>query len=280
MAKYDDLKNTLHKFYVKNRNLGRKQIFEKFRELDAPKRSLNRWLTILEEKKSLRMKKGSGRVTKKATSKVKKEIKRRFNHKTGSSQRLTASEFGMSQSYVSKILKHSTDVRKYKKSKRPKLTEAQKKAGRSKCREMLKKYPGYNFIIDDVSYFTLSHTTQSGNDVFYSNNIEKTPEIVKYKFQSKYEEKVLVWIAISPKGISKPYFRNSGLAINRYVYRDECLDPFLIPFINKYHKDDIYVFWPDQASAHYAKEVQDYLNTKEVPFVPKSINPSNMPNFV
>jgi len=176
MAKYDDLKNTLHKFYVKNRNLGRKQIFEKFRELDAPKRSLNRWLTILEEKQSLRRKKGSSRVTKKATSKVKKEIKRRFNHKTGSSQRLTASEFGMSQSYVSKILKHSTDVRKYKKSKRPKLTEAQKKAGRSKCREMLKKYPGYNFIIDDESYFTLSHTTQSGNDIFYSNNIEKTPE--------------------------------------------------------------------------------------------------------
>ncbi len=51
MAKYDDLKSTLYKFYVKNRNLGRKQIFEKFRELDAPKRSLNRWLTILEEKK-------------------------------------------------------------------------------------------------------------------------------------------------------------------------------------------------------------------------------------
>jgi len=89
---------------------------------------------------------------------------------------LTASEFGMSQSYVSKILKHSTDVRKYKKSKRPKLTEAQKKAGRSKCREMLKKYPGYNFIIDEESYFTLSHTTQSGNDIFYSNNIEKTPK--------------------------------------------------------------------------------------------------------
>jgi len=61
------------------------------------------------------------------------------------------------------------------------------------------------------------------------------------------------------------------------VYRDECLEPFLIPFIKKYHRDDTYVFWPDQASAHYAKEVQDYLNTKEIPFVPKNLNPSNMP---
>ena len=181
----------------------------------------------------------------------------------------------MTQSYVSKILKHSTNVRKYKKYKRPKLTEAQKKAGWSKCRRMLEEYPGYNFILDDESYFTLSHTTQSGNDIFYSNNIEKTPESVRNKYQSKYEEKVLV--AISPKGISKSCFRNSGFAINRYVYRDECLEPFLIPFIKKYHRDDTYVFWPDQASVHYAKEVQDYLNTKEIPFVPKNLNPSNMP---
>ncbi len=261
----------------KNRNLRRKQIFEKFRELDAPKRSLNRWLTILEEKKSLRRKKGSGRVTKKATSKVKKEIKRRFNHKTGCSQRLTASEFGMSQSYVSKILKHSTDFRKYKKSKRPKLTEAQKKAGRSKCREMLKKYPGYNFIIDDESYFTLSHTTQPGNDIFYSNNIQKTPESVKNKYEIKYEKKVLVWIAISPKGMTEPFFRESGLAINRFVYRDECLDPYLLPFIKKYHRNDQYVFWPDQASAHYAKEVIEWLNSKKIEFVPKYLNPANAP---
>jgi hypothetical protein len=42
MAKYDDLKNTLNKFYAKNINLGRKQIFENFRELDAQKQSLNR----------------------------------------------------------------------------------------------------------------------------------------------------------------------------------------------------------------------------------------------
>jgi len=93
-------------------------------------------------KKTLIRKKGSGRVTKKATSKVKKEIKRRFNHKTGCSQRKTAAAFGMTQSYVSKILKHSTNVKKYKKYKKPKLTGAQKKAGRSKCRRMLEEYPG------------------------------------------------------------------------------------------------------------------------------------------
>ena len=124
--------------------------------------------------------------------------------------------------------------------------------------------------------FMLKIEIWEGNEIFYSNSIEKTPESVRNKYQSKYEEKFWVWIAISPKGISKPCFRNSGLAINRYVYRDECLEPFLIPFIKKYHRDDSYVFWPDQAIAHYAKKVQDYLNTKEIPLVPKNLNSSNM----
>ena len=109
---------------------------------------------------------------------------------------------------------------------------------------------------------------------FFNQIIRKS---VKNKYKSKYEEKILVWIAISPLGISKPYFRKSGYAINRYVYRDEVLEPYLLPFIQKYHKHDNYVFWPDQASSHYAKEVLDWLKSKKIEFLPKNINPANAP---
>jgi len=60
-------------------------------------------------------------------------------------------------------------------------------------------------------------------------------------------------------GMSEPYFRQQGMAVNRFVYRDEKLEPFLLTLIKRYHKHDKYVFWPDQASSHYAKEVQDWL---------------------
>ena len=86
------------------------------------------------------------------------------------------------------------------------MTALQKAQLRPECRKLLRKYRGYNFILDDESYCTLSHTTLSGNDIFYSNDIQKTPDDVKNKYQSKYEKKVLVWIAISPLGISKPFF--------------------------------------------------------------------------
>ena len=47
--------------------------------------------------------------------------------------------------------------------------------------------------------------------------------------------------------------------------------------LKKYHRNDQYVFWPDQASAHYAKEVIDWLNSKKIEFVPKYLNPPNAP---
>jgi hypothetical protein len=65
------------------------------------------------------------------------------------------------------------------------------------------------------------------------------------------------------------------MEVNRFVYRDELLEPFLLPFIKKYHKHDKYVFWPDQTSSHYAKEVQDWLFSKKIEFLPKIINSAN-----
>ena len=88
----------------------------------------------------------------------------------------------------------------------------------------------------------LSNTDQSGNNIFYSDNKENTSGKIKNKYKSKYEEKVLVWIAISGSGMSEPYFRKSGYAIDQHVYRDECIELYLLPFIEKYHKEDYLCF--------------------------------------
>ena len=95
--------------------------------------------------------------------------------------------------------------------------------------------------------------------------------------EKKFEPKLLVWICISQKGISKPYFVPSGLGINQHVYLKECIQKRLIPFIQQHHLEDDYVFWPDLASSHYAKTVIDYLREKNVKFLEKEDNPANVP---
>jgi len=105
--------------------------------------------------------------------------------------------------------------------------------------------------------------------------------------QTTFRRRLKVWNKIRKKSFSLDsyfakrndwtIFRESGLAINRFVFRDECLDPYLLFFIKIYHRNDQYVFWPDKASAHYAKEVIDWLNSNKIEFVPKYLNPANAP---
>ena len=77
----------------------------------------------------------------------------------------------MIQSYILKILKESSNINKLKKSN---MTEAQLKSERLKCRKLNDQYRGYNFILDDESYFTLSNKDKSEDDIFFSDNKEKT----------------------------------------------------------------------------------------------------------
>ena len=274
---YAHLKSVLEKYYQKNHALGRRHFFENFKDMGAPKRTLNNWLRLLEHKKVLTRKKGSAPPTKIATPSNIKKFKKNFNHRNGRSQKNVAKKLNTSQQYVSKMLKNRTNVRCLKRTTKPRMTALQVKLARPKCTRLLKKYRDVDFILDDESYFTLSNTTLAGNDCFYSDDVQKTPFGIKNKFKAKYEAKLLVWLAISPRGVSRVRYFKSGLAINQKIYRDECMRKVLIPFINKYYRDGKYVFWPDLASSHYANSVLTDLRDKKVNFVQKIDNPANVP---
>jgi len=79
------------------------------------------------------------------------------------------------------------------------------------------------------------------------------------------------------RGISVPYIVGSGNAINQFVYRDECLSARLLPFINKYHSDKNFIFWPDLASSHYAETSLDFMIENSIDHVDKMDNPANLP---
>lgn len=107
--------------------------------------------------------------------------------------------------------------------------------------------------MDDEKYFTFACHDLIGNNFFYTDDFDATPENVKFARKTKFEPKVLVWIAISCKGLSTPYIRPiGGPAIDSKVYSGKCMLR-LKEFIDKYHAQDNYIFWPDLASCHYAK---------------------------
>ena len=81
--------------------------------------------------------------------------------------------------------------------------------------------PGKSIILDDESYFTLSHSAINGNDNFYPIDVSQTPANVKYRSTVNFKKKLLVHICMSDKGIITPVFRESGYAVNKEIKKKE-----------------------------------------------------------
>ena len=67
--------------------------------------------------------------------------------------------------------------------------------------------------MDDKNYFGLTGYQMSGNIYLYSSDPTQTPTEVKNRVKSKFEQKVLLWIAISEEGISSPTILSSQYSL-------------------------------------------------------------------
>ena len=196
-----------------------------------------------------------------------------FNKTCGLSQKSSTVTLKCRREYNPIMLRKHTSIRCLKKPRKPLRTPSQLKNMRPFCRKLHKNHKNKIFILDDESYFTLSNSTLAGNNCYYTDDKVTTPDHIKHKLTSKYEEKILVWVAFSSKGVSKPYFVPSKQAINRFVYFNKCIKPRLIPFIKRHKK---YIFWPDEAGAHYSNLSVDYLRKNKIEFVEKKDNLANV----
>lgn len=203
---------------------------------------------------------------------------RRAKNTLGSSVRKLAREYRTSKNTISRELsRNGLNYRKRRKA--PKYTANQLARIPICCRALRRVHFANNrmIIMDDEKYFTLSNSEMKGNDGFYTDNIAEVPDNVRYKQKAKFADKVLVWCAISTRGVSRPYVgRVRGEALDSQRYIDSCLTK-LINFIEEEHVGDDIMFWPDLASCHYARQTQNWLADHNVPFVPRIDNPPNLP---
>ena len=88
----------------------------------------------------------------------------------------------------------------------------------------------------------------------------------------------MLWLAVSPRGVSKPYFCKSGGALKVETYRQECVEKRLMPCIDSKHNREDVLFWPDLASCHYAGQTQELLEREGgYPLRPQGAEPPLLP---
>lgn len=277
ISKELELRSRVYKFYEENRALGKLYTYKHFSCEHVSKSTIYNIIQRFEKGLTVDRKSGSGRKAVKITQQKLRQMENLFENNDSLSLRTAARKYDVSPGYLCKTLKKKTNLRYRKKQTIPKRSDTQIALAKPKCNRLMRKFHHHEFILDDESYFTLSHSTINGNDGFYSSNVSLAPPHVKFATKAKFEGKVLVWIAIGPKGLSSPLIRKSGFAINSSIYLNDCIKRRLIPYIRKNYNEIEYVFWPDLASSHYAKIVTDYLTNENIKFVQREDNPANCP---
>ena len=132
--------------------------------------------------------------------------------KKGVSLRKLASKYKISKSYVHKaIQENNVNYRKRKLCPRytPGQAERAKTTTSALCRDFFPASGSTAIVTDDESYFPLKDDRINGKKGFYispETAFGDVPDEIRLKPKSKYPEKLLVWIAISESGISRPFF--------------------------------------------------------------------------
>ena len=180
MTTNQPMRYSVKKFMDEHSEAPVKEVVDHYVGIGCKQSSVYRWIKSIQQTGNSTRKRSSGRPVKIATKKNIRALKNYFNHRSARSQNAFAKRIGCTQRYVGYMLQKHTDIRRYKKAKRPLMTAAQRKKARPKCRAMYDRYKKQDFVIDDESYFPLGHNDLPGNDSYYSDNRDETSDRVKY----------------------------------------------------------------------------------------------------
>lgn len=221
-SKKDIFRSRVYKFYSDNIDKGKIYTVRHFQAEGAPRTTVYSILTRFHTNLPASRLAGSGGSGMKMNARKLAALKRTMENKDGISQRQAAQKYRCSHKTIWKSLK-KLNIKARKKQRIPQRSAAQISNAKKLSGRLFRKHGKAAWIIDDESYFTLSHSTISGNNVFYTSNISAAPPSVKFSPKTKFEKKVLVWIAIGLRGVSEPLIKESNFAINGHVYLEECI---------------------------------------------------------
>lgn len=176
-------------------------------------------------------------------------------------------------------VKHRHNLKTYKKQKQPKKSEKQVQTGKTRLRKLYDRFNRENvecIVMDDETYVKMDSRTLPGPQFYTKEKGSTVDQSVSTVEIEKFGEKVLIWQAICSCGLKTTPFFTKG-TINADIYQNECLKRRLIPFYKKHMVSTI--FWPDLASAHYARSTLSLLEENDIKYVDKEENPPNAPEF-
>ena len=262
-------KNTFNK----NSNL----CWKHFKKEGVKKSTFYRYIKIFGECENAVFKKNPGRPAKIATPKVVARAKKLFEKKPDITVTAVANKVKMERSYLQKIKVEKMGFKARVKQKVPAHKKDQYLRANCRLPRLEKKILRKIVIMDDETPVFSDPSEIATRQYFHSSNPDEVDPKFKQIKKSSNPKKFMLWQAIDQFGnISEPYVHEGTMRQDDYL--EKCIKDRLIPFIERYHKTNQIIFWPDLATIHYSRNVQKYLKSK-FSVVNKDENPPKVPHL-
>ena len=121
--------------------------------------------------------------------------------------------------------------------------------------------------MDDETYIKCDLKQLPGPKFYISIVCGRVSNKFKYKSLDKFCKKLLLWQPICSCSLRSQAFVTLSTLNSGGCKLDFC------------HFIEATMSWPDIASCHYSKKTVEWYNSREIKFIPKSLNPPNCPQF-
>lgn len=195
-------------------------------------------------------------------------LKRLVSTTNPPTQRDLARRFHCSQPAISKAIKW-LDLRIVKKPKSHALTADTIEKRRRRSWPLYLRLRGdrwRNYITTDEAWVYLSDTGRRRSVQYISR--EKRRSDAEVQVHVAHPRGVMVWVAISANGVSRPFFIDPGAKINAAYYQTSVLEPFFTREVQKMYPTGNYVFHQDSAPSHKAKSTLKWFEDRGISFIP------------
>lgn len=210
---------------------------------------------------------GRGRKRTVNTSRNRKIIKKRVIRNPHVSMRKIARQTGIARESVRMIAKKELNLHPYKLKQGQMLTDDNKRIRLERCRELLKRAATPNWeriLFSDEKLFSVEQSYNGQNDRIWSTSSPGNASIVQHRQNPK---SVMVWAGICATGKTPLVFIDSGVKINKDVYRKDILEDVVLPWAQQHFGNQLWTFQQDSAPSHRAKTTQDWCKANFPDFI-------------
>jgi transposase len=257
------------------------RICQEVKALGINRMKVYRTVRRLKETGSIKDRPRSGRPRTVRTRERKKRIREKIRRNPRRSARKLASEEGVSDRSMRRLLRDDLHLFPYKKRSLHGLSANQKIARLQRATALLERHDDESvkkIIFSDEKVFTVEEKFNAQNDRIYALAIEDIPEQLRTVQRFQKSNSVMVWAGVGHKGKLPLKFVDPGAKINARYYQEEILETTLKPNAASIYPDGQWVFRQDSAPAHKAKTTQAWLNGNCPSFISSQEWPPSSPD--